>query len=53
MTATVFVDAAGGTVGGAGRFRAELYKCLASTGREDVRLIGPDAYFSWLLGSPK
>ncbi len=40
MTTTVFVDAAGGTVGGAGRFRVELYQYLARTGREDVRLIG-------------
>ena len=40
MNATVFVDAAGGTVGGAGRFRVELYQYLARTGREDVRLIG-------------
>lgn len=40
MTATVFVDAAGGTVGGAGRFRVELYQYLARSGREDVRLIG-------------
>jgi hypothetical protein len=51
VTATVFVDAAGGTVGGAGRFRVELYQYLARTGREDVRLIGAfrriDA--AWLL----
>ena len=40
MTTTVFVDAAGGTVGGAGRFRVELYQYLARTGREDVRVIG-------------
>ena len=40
MTTTVFVDAAGGTVGGAGRFRVELYQYLARSGREDVRLIG-------------
>ena len=40
MNTTVFVDAAGGTVGGAGRFRVELYQYLARTGREDVRLIG-------------
>jgi glycosyltransferase involved in cell wall biosynthesis len=40
VTATVFVDAAGGTVGGAGRFRVELYQYLARTGRVDVRLIG-------------
>jgi glycosyltransferase involved in cell wall biosynthesis len=40
MTTTVFVDAAGGTVGGAGRFRVELYQYLARTGRDDVRVIG-------------
>ena len=40
MSPTVFVDAAGGTVGGAGRFRVELYQYLARTGREDVRVIG-------------
>jgi glycosyltransferase involved in cell wall biosynthesis len=40
MANTVFVDAAGGTVGGAGRFRVELYQYLARTGREDVRMIG-------------
>lgn len=40
MPTTVFVDAAGGTAGGAGRFRMELYQYLARTGREDVRLIG-------------
>ncbi|MGD0683592.1 MAG: glycosyltransferase [Streptosporangiaceae bacterium] len=40
MATTVFVDAAGGTVGGAGRFRVELYQYLARTGRDDVRLIG-------------
>src|ERR1022692_1691303 len=40
MAISVFVDAAGGTMGGAGRFRVELYQYLARTGREDVRLIG-------------
>ena len=40
MASTVFVDAAGGTVGGAGRFRVELYQYLARTGRDDVRVIG-------------
>lgn len=51
MTATVFVDAAGGTVGGAGRFRVELYQYLARTGREDVRLIGAFRRIdpAWLL----
>jgi glycosyltransferase involved in cell wall biosynthesis len=51
MTATVFVDAAGGTIGGAGRFRIELYQYLARTGREDVRLIGAFRRIdpAWLL----
>ena len=51
MTATVFVDAAGGTTGGAGRFRVELYQYLARTGREDVRLIGAFRRIepAWLL----
>jgi glycosyltransferase involved in cell wall biosynthesis len=51
MTTTVFVDAAGGTVGGAGRFRVELYQYLARTGREDIRLIGAFRRIdpSWLI----
>jgi glycosyltransferase involved in cell wall biosynthesis len=51
VTTTVFVDAAGGTVGGAGRFRVELYQYLARTGREDVRLIGAFRRIdpAWLL----
>jgi glycosyltransferase involved in cell wall biosynthesis len=51
VTTTVFVDAAGGTVGGAGRFRMELYQYLARTGRDDVRLIGAFRRIdpSWLI----
>jgi Glycosyl transferases group 1 len=51
MTASVFVDAAGGTVGGAGRFRVELYQYLARTGRDDVRVIGAFRRIdpAWLL----
>jgi hypothetical protein len=40
MTGTVFEDAADGTIEGIGRFRMELYHYLASSGREDIRLIG-------------
>ncbi len=40
MADTILVDAAGGTVAGAGRFRVELYQYLARTGRDDVRVIG-------------
>jgi glycosyltransferase involved in cell wall biosynthesis len=37
---TVVVDAAGGQVGGAARFRAELSRYLARSKRADVRIIG-------------
>lgn len=40
MPATVTVDVAGGQVGGAARFRAELSSYLARTKRADVRVIG-------------
>jgi glycosyltransferase involved in cell wall biosynthesis len=40
VTATVLVDAAGGAMGGAARFRAELHSYLQRTGREDVLVIG-------------
>lgn len=40
MTAAVVVDAAGGPMGGAARFRTELLSYLTRTGREDVRIIG-------------
>jgi Glycosyl transferases group 1 len=40
MSATAVVDVAGGTVGGAARFRLELYNYLERTGRKDVRILG-------------
>jgi glycosyltransferase involved in cell wall biosynthesis len=40
MTAAVTVDAAGGQLGGAARYRDELRGYLARTGREDVEIIG-------------
>jgi hypothetical protein len=51
MTATVFVDAAGATVGGGARFRTELYDYLARTRRTDIKLIGVGRRLepSWLL----
>jgi glycosyltransferase involved in cell wall biosynthesis len=51
MTATVFVDAAGGVIGGGARFRVELYRYLDRTEREDVKLIGVNRQIdpTWLL----
>ena len=40
MTAAVTVDAAGGQLGGAARYRDELRGYLARTGRDDVEIIG-------------
>ena len=40
MGAVVTVDVAGGPMGGAARFRLELYKYLKGTGRKDVGIIG-------------
>ena len=40
MTATVTVDIAGASMGGAARYAAELHGYLARTGRQDVRVIG-------------
>jgi glycosyltransferase involved in cell wall biosynthesis len=50
MTFPVIVDAAGGQVGGAARFRAELHRYLDQTGRRDVRVVGADRQVSpaWL-----
>jgi hypothetical protein len=42
MTAAVVVDVAGGPMGGAARYRAEVYRYLAGAGREDVKVIGAD-----------
>ncbi len=51
MTAVVTVDVAGGQVGGAARFRAELSRYLAQTKRADVRIIGTARQLdaAWLL----
>jgi glycosyltransferase involved in cell wall biosynthesis len=51
VTAAVIVDAAGGQLGGAARYRYELLGYLARTGRADVRVIGSQRRISpgWLL----
>jgi glycosyltransferase involved in cell wall biosynthesis len=51
MTAAVTVDVAGGPMGGAARFRDELYLHIARTGREDVQVIGADRQVdvAWLV----
>jgi glycosyltransferase involved in cell wall biosynthesis len=50
VAATVLVDAAGGQVGGAARFKVELHRYLARTGRRDVRVIGAKRHVgpAWL-----
>jgi len=40
VTTAVYVDAAGGHTGGAGRFRIELYRYLDRVGRSDIKVIG-------------
>lgn len=51
MAASVTVDVAGGPMGGAARFRVELYNYLKRTGRKDVRIIGADRRLdpAWLM----
>jgi glycosyltransferase involved in cell wall biosynthesis len=51
VTATIIVDAAGGQVGGAARFKVELRRYLAQSGRNDVRVIGAKRQVgpSWLV----
>jgi hypothetical protein len=51
MAAAVTVDVAGGAMGGAARFRAELYDYLARCERQDVKVIGDRQHVtpSWLL----
>ncbi|MHB1593655.1 MAG: glycosyltransferase [Streptosporangiaceae bacterium] len=48
---SVIVDAAGGQIGGAARYRGELLQYLHRTRREDVRVIGAERRISpaWLL----
>jgi hypothetical protein len=50
VTPTILVDAAGGQVGGAARFKLELHRYLATTGRRDVRVIGAERQLgpAWL-----
>jgi glycosyltransferase involved in cell wall biosynthesis len=50
-TTTVFVDAAGGTIGGGARFRVELYQYLDRSRRKDITLIGMNRQIdpAWLL----
>lgn len=40
MAASVIVDVAGGDMGGAARFRDEVYRYLERTGRQDVQIVG-------------
>ena len=51
MTATVIVDVAGGPMGGAARYRAEVLRYLNRSGREDVQVIGAGRRVdpAWLL----
>lgn len=51
MASAVVVDVAGGQVGGAARFRLELRRYLAQSGRKDVQVIGAQRRVNpaWLL----
>ena len=51
MTVSVTVDVAGGPMGGAARFRVELYTYLERTGRKDVGIIGAERSLdpAWLM----
>jgi hypothetical protein len=51
MGAVVTVDVAGGPMGGAARFRLELYKYLKDTGRKDIGIIGANRRLdpAWLM----
>ena len=51
MSAAVIVDVAGGPFGGAARYRTEVYRYLARSGREDVTVIGAERRVdpAWLL----
>jgi glycosyltransferase involved in cell wall biosynthesis len=51
MGAAVTVDVAGGPMGGAARFRLELYKYLKGTGRKDIGIIGANRRLdpAWLM----
>jgi hypothetical protein len=51
MTANVTVDVAGGPMGGAARYRDELYRYLTRSKRQDVQVIGDERRIDpgWLL----
>jgi glycosyltransferase involved in cell wall biosynthesis len=51
VPASVIVDAAGGPIGGAARFRIELYRYLKRTGRQDIEIIGAKRRLdsAWLM----
>ena len=51
MSDTVTVDVAGGPMGGAARFRVELYNYLERTGRKDIGIIGAKRRLdsAWLI----
>jgi hypothetical protein len=51
VTGPVVVDVAGGPMGGAARYRAEVYRYLDRIGRDDVMVIGDDRQVSpaWLV----
>ena len=51
MTAAVTVDVAGGPMGGAARYRVELYNYLERSGRRDVGIIGAERRLdrAWLM----
>jgi hypothetical protein len=51
VRASVIVDAAGGQVGGAARFKVELRRYVARSGRRDVRIIGAERQLgpAWLV----
>ncbi len=47
---TVTIDVAGGQLGGAGRFRTEVYRYLRQSGREDIKVIGAQRHLgpAWM-----
>src|ERR1700730_5633040 len=51
MPPAVIVDAAGGPTRGAARFKVELHRYIARSGREDVQIIGAQRQLdpAWLV----
>src|SRR5258708_5339665 len=47
---TATIDVAGGAMGGAGRFRVEVYKYLRQSGRDDIKVIGAQRHLgpAWI-----